>query len=183
MQEKIRIKKTEIQETEIQETGSAKVGNRKNGITKIGKRKFMIVAALFMACALLSVAVSPVTSSASDSALKKKYTRRYNKLKKKCKKKFTYNAPQVEMNRQSYEEYTLWDEELNYVYKDIYKRLDSKGKSKLKKSEIKWIKKKEKRAEDEAAENIGGSIYPLIYNGSLIQSTKARIRWLIRKYT
>ena len=150
-------------------------------------QRFLIIVILVFTCVFLGDVVSPISSSAESiankSELGKKYTKRYNKLKKKCKKKFTYNAPQQEMNRQAHEEYLLWDDELNYVYKDIYKRMSTKEKNKLKKSEIKWIKKRDKKAEDEAAENLGGTIYPLIYNGSLTDSTKARIRWLIRTYT
>ena len=114
--------------------------------------------------------------------LKQKYTKRYKKLEKKCKEKYTYDAPQTQMNIEAYEEYGLWDKELNTAYQDVYKRLSAKEQKKLKKSEQKWIKKKEKKAKKEAKWCEGGSMYPMVYAGNLTALTKKRIKWLIKNY-
>lgn len=140
---------------------------------------FLLFLAVFCMAAG-SVGISYQVSA--ESTAKQEYTRRYKKLNKKCKKKFPNDLPQVQMNLNASEEYELWDKELNYIYNDIFQKLDDSQKKELTASELKWIKKKEKKAEIDASENEGGSIYPLVYYGSLTRSTKKRIRWLIKNY-
>lgn len=110
------------------------------------------------------------------------YLKRYKKLEKKCKKLFKYNGSQQEMNQESAEEYKLWDKELNYVYKKIYSKLTPEQQKKLKKSELVWIKTRDKKAKKSASEFEGGTMYPLVYNGTLTTLTKKRIKWLIKNY-
>lgn len=118
----------------------------------------------------------------AESTAQQEYTKRYKKLNKKCKKKFPTDLPQVQLNMNAEEEYRLWDDELNYVYNDIMPKLSDDQKKQLTASELKWIKKKEKQAKQDASINEGGSIYPLVYYNSLTRSTKKRIRWLIKNY-
>lgn len=126
---------------------------------------------------LLTISVAPAKAYASSV-----YMERFNKLKKKCKKKFKYNGTQQEMNHEALEEFKLWDNELNYIYNDIYGNLDQKDQKKLKKSELAWIKKRDKKAIEKSSDCEGGSIYPLVYNDILIRLTKRRIKWLIKNY-
>lgn len=128
---------------------------------------------------VLITAVVPVPVSAETGA---SYMSRYKKLEKKCKKKFNYDAPQQEMNRDAAEEYKLWDRELNYVYKSIYSELSAEQQKELKKSELAWIKKRDKKAEKSASEMEGGTLYPQVYYGAMTNLTKKRIKWLIRNY-
>lgn len=74
------------------------------------------------------------------------YTKSYNKLEKKCKKKFTYSSSQYEMNKDSGEEYKLWNKELNKDYNKIKKAMPNNKVKKLVASELKWIKKRDKTA-------------------------------------
>ena len=60
------------------------------------------------------------------------YTKSYNKLEKKCKKKFTYSSSQYEMNKDSGEEYKLWNKELNKDYNKIKKAMPNNKVKKLK---------------------------------------------------
>ena len=90
---------------------------------------------------LLTISAAPAKTYANSG-----YMERFNKLKKKCNKKFKYNGPQQEMNHESLEEFKLWDKELNYVYNDIYGKLNQEDQKELKKSELAWIKKRDKKS-------------------------------------
>ncbi|MFG6395105.1 MAG: lysozyme inhibitor LprI family protein [Lachnospiraceae bacterium] len=126
---------------------------------------------------LLTISAAPAKTYANSG-----YMERFNKLKKKCNKKFKYNGPQQEMNHESLEEFKLWDKELNYVYNDIYGKLNQEDQKELKKSELAWIKKRDKKAAEKSSEFEGGTMYPLVYNDILIKLTKKRIKWLIKNY-
>ena len=141
------------------------------------KRKILAVLSIIIFSMLVTTVVSVRAETGSS------YLSRYKKLEKKCKKKFKYNGSQQEMNYESAEEYKLWDKELNYVYKDIYNKLTESNQKELKKSELAWIKKRDKKAEKSASEVKGGSMYPLLYNGAMTKLTKQRIKWLIKKYS
>lgn len=110
------------------------------------------------------------------------YTKRYKELEKKCKREINdETSSSYELMLASGKEFTLWDNELNYVYKRIYKELGAAQKKALKKSQRKWIKAKEKKA-DKEARGWGGSTYTAIYRSIVIEQTKKRIKWLIKKY-
>ena len=141
------------------------------------RRKVLAVLSVII-FSMFVTAVVPVRA-ATDSS----YLSRYKKLERKCKKKFKYNAPQQVMNRESAEEYQLWDKELNYVYKSIYSKLTVARQKELKKSELAWRKKRDRKAKKSAGEMEGGTLYPLIYNNTMTKLTKQRIKWLIEKYT
>ena len=125
--------------------------------------------------------LAPV-SDVSAVTMKEKYTKRYQKLLKKCKKQFKYDGSQAEMNQNAADEYELWDKELNVAYKEVYKSLNAAKQKELKKSERNWIRKKEKQARKDASDWEGGSGYPCVYYGSLTSLTKKRIKWLIGNY-
>ena len=97
-------------------------------------------------------------------------------------KKFTYSSSQYEMNKDSGEEYKLWNKELNKDYNKIKKAMPNNKVKKLVASELKWIKKRDKTAKKAAADWKGGSGYTMIYNLSLTKQTKSRIKWLIKNY-
>ena len=99
-----------------------------------------MMAAVFIIAGINILAVNVNANSKSS------YLKSYKKLEKKCKKKFTYSGSQAEMNKESYEEYKLWDKELNKDYKMIKKNLSPKKAKKLVASERKWIKKRDKKA-------------------------------------
>ena len=81
-----------------------------------------------------------------------KLMNRYNKLLKKCKNNYKYEGSQTQMNQDAYNEYKAWDKELNYVYTRVYKNLSVRKKKELKKKELTWIRKKEKKAKADATE-------------------------------
>lgn len=137
---------------------------------------------LLLGCLLIFSTVAEVAVPMQSMAKKSTYTARYKKLEKKCRKLFKYDGSQSEMTRDANEEYVLWDKELNYVYKKAMKKASKSQKNTLKSSERKWIKKRDRVAKEESKDWEGGSGYPMIYSGSLTQSTKKRIKWIIKNY-
>lgn len=145
------------------------------------------LAVYLIAIVLIGVTVSfsvsdtacTVSAKADQSATLMK---RYKKLVKKCKKNYKYDGTQYEMNRDACSQYSAWDKELNYVYSKICKSLSASRKKELKKSQISWIRKKEKTAKASAAQWKGGSAEPMMYYLSLASSTQKRVRWLIQNY-
>ena len=90
---------------------------------------------------------------------------------------------QQEMNRCAERDYEAADRELNTTYRQVIARQNAGGRVSLVAAERTWIANRDKTCKDEAAENEGGSIYPLVYNGCLTRLTKARIGWLRLKLT
>lgn len=92
-----------------------KEGEEKN--MKMKSHKVLSII-LVMAVVFTGINFSAVKTYAGT---KSSYMKSYNKLDKKCKKKFTYSGSQYEMNKDSGEEYKLWDKELNKDYNKIKK--------------------------------------------------------------
>lgn len=146
---------------------------------KLAVSLIALVLVAIAACSSFSDTTCTVSAKADQSATLMK---RYKKLVKKCKKKYPCDGTQCEMTRDACNQYSAWDKELNYVYSKIFKSLSASCKKKLKKSQISWIRKKEKAAKANAAQWKGGSAEPMIYYLSLASSTQERVRWLIQNY-
>ena len=89
------------------------------------------------------------------------------------------NLTQVELNELSEELYTLWDTELNVVWKQLKNTLDSDTMSELTTQEKEWIQEKEQKVQAAGAEYEGGSIQPLVMNTEGADLTKARVYELV----
>lgn len=85
---------------------------------------------------------------------------------------------QQEMNAQARADFEKADKELNAVYKQLTALMTPEEKDKLVTAELLWIKLRDADAAARAAENEGGSIYPLIYEGNRAASTRARVKYL-----
>ena len=74
------------------------------------------------------------------------------------------------------------DAELNAVYKKLQSRKmdDAQAGKLLTAAERAWVAFRDAECEFDAADNIGGTIYPMIYSGCLERLTKARIEQLDR---
>ncbi|MFR2012158.1 MAG: lysozyme inhibitor LprI family protein, partial [Christensenellales bacterium] len=77
----------------------------------------VIITAIIAVC-MITGSMSCISTTASANS-KASYLKSYQKLVKKCSRKFTYSGSQAEMNREACAEYKLWDNELNRVYKKI----------------------------------------------------------------
>ena len=88
---------------------------------------------------------------------------------------------QSEMNRGAAREFETADATLNKVYKQLIGKLDDEGKEKLKLAQRAWVQFRDAQADFEAdKEARGGSMAPLIYNGTRKTLTDARIKELQR---
>jgi len=74
------------------------------------------------------------------------------------------------------------DEELNAVYKKLQSRKndDAQAVKLLIAAERAWVAFRDAECEFDAADNLGGSIYPMVYSGCLERLTQARIDQLSR---
>lgn len=145
------------------------------------KRKLYLTFSIALAAIFMLSGIS-ISTATTYAATRSSYRNSYKKLEKKCKKKFTYSGSQFEINKESGEEYKLWDKELNRDYNKIKKTLSDNKRKKLVTSELRWIKKRDKKAQKGAEGWKGGSGYIMTYNFSLIHQTKSRIKWLIKNY-
>lgn len=157
------------------------VVNGKGVIMNMRNKKIKIILILVLCFGILLLNVYSIPSVKIE-AKKATYYKQFAKLEKLCKQRFKYDGSQYEMNLESKEEYDLWDKELNRVYKKALVKINKKKQNALKISELKWIKKRDKKAKNDSKVWTGGSGYILCYNLSLVSSTKKRIKWIISKY-
>lgn len=85
---------------------------------------------------------------------------------------------QNELNACAQDNYAAADRTLNETYHSLTARLDAAGKARLISDERGWIARRDGECKAEAAQNEGGSIYPLVYFGCLTEKTKARTKEL-----
>ena len=81
---------------------------------------------------------------------------------------------QIEMNQTSQTIFTCWDNELNNIWNDIKFYLPEKEYNEVLLKQREWIKEKDAKAEADAADCEGGSLYSLIYYSSEAESTRER---------
>ena len=81
---------------------------------------------------------------------------------------------QIEMNQTSQTIFTCWDDELNNIWYNIKAFLPEEEYNQVLSEQREWIQKKDAKAEADAADCEGGSLYPTIYYGSEAESTRER---------
>ena len=87
--------------------------------------------------------------------------------------------PQHDMNAEAAVEFAMADKELNEVYAKVLGVLDDGSKEKLKKSQRAWVAYRDAEADFSAdAEARGGSMWPLIHEGTRARLTKERVKSL-----
>ncbi len=89
---------------------------------------------------------------------------------------------QATMNTLAYSEYDLWDTLLNDIWSYLRENLHSEEMDPLTEEQKKWIKEKESSVRDAAADFEGGSMQPMIENGTAAAITKKRVDYLVEKY-
>lgn len=85
---------------------------------------------------------------------------------------------QHEMNMCAHQDYKAADRALNTAYRALTAKIDAVAKVLLVEAQRAWITFRDKECKYEAAENEGGSIYPMIYSGCLARLTNVRTREL-----
>lgn len=81
---------------------------------------------------------------------------------------------QLEMNRMSYEVYTIWDDQLNYIWKLMKENLPDDQMKDILTEQRAWIKEKEQKVKETGAECEGGSLQPLLENTEAAELTRER---------
>lgn len=135
------------------------------------KRKIMILA--------ISIFILVCNICYSDSIQEE--IARVEKEANKYKIILENTEPQQHRNIISSELYFLWDNELNSLWKKIFKELNPIEKKKLLIQQRKWIKRKEENVEMAGQPFEGGSIQPFIHNTRAIEMTRARV-YTLAKY-
>lgn len=79
-------------------------------------------------------------------------------------------------------EYKSWDDLLNEIYGVLKEQLSAAEMESVKNEQINWISIRDAKAEDSASEVKGGTLEPVFYTSSLVESTKNRCYELIEKY-
>jgi uncharacterized protein YecT (DUF1311 family) len=89
---------------------------------------------------------------------------------------------QSTMNACADQSFKKADAELNAVYKKLQSRKndDAEAAKLLIAAERAWVLFRDAECEFDAADNLGGSIYPMVYSGCLERLTQARIDQLNR---
>lgn len=75
-----------------------------------------------------------------------------------------------------------WDNMLNEIYSLLKTQLTESEMNELKSKQRSWIEYRDKTAKNEASENSGGTLYNVVYNGSLARLTKERCYELVNTY-
>ena len=86
---------------------------------------------------------------------------------------------QMEMNQISGDLYTLWDDFLNEVWKNIQNKLPQAKMQELTNEQLEWIRVKEEKIAAEGKQYEGGSIRPLVENRLAAQLTEDRVYKLL----
>ena len=81
---------------------------------------------------------------------------------------------QIEMNQTSYKIYTIWDDQLNYIWKLMKENLPEDQMKDILTKQRAWIKEKEQKVKEAGAECEGGSLQPLIENTEAAELTRER---------
>lgn len=127
-----------------------------------------------------------VNQKNNDTTTYKKdyYTKKLDAIQAKIAKDYNFENAETtaDMRNVSGAQYKLWDDALNEMYKDLQNTLSSNDKENLKEDELAWISKKENDAKNTANEVKGGTLEPVYYSLSLVDSTKKRCYELVNKY-
>ena len=92
------------------------------------------------------------------------------------------NGTNGELVEAEYTRLKRWDNMLNEIYSLLKTQLTESQMNELKSKQRSWIEYRDKTAENEASENRGGSLYYVVYNGSLARLTKERCYELVNTY-
>ena len=94
----------------------------------------------------------------------------------------SYDGNTIEMKYASSEVLKKWDDTLNEIYGVLKTQLSSSEMELLKAEQREWIKIRDARAEKEASEFEGGTMYGLVYTEELGRLTKERCYELVQVY-
>lgn len=124
-----------------------------------------------------------VKNKKTKKELYKAAVKRYKSLvkkEKKIQKGYDTAYTTQDMMKIASDTYELWDNELNYQYKQIRENLSSSKFAKLQSAQRKWIKKKEKATQYDAVRD--GTLGLVTTEEKAASMTKKRLWWMIKNY-
>ena len=89
---------------------------------------------------------------------------------------------QMEMNITAGKNFDKADKTMIAAYKKLMSKLDAKGKARLKKAQIAWIKFRDAEAEFRSSQSEGGSMHPMEESDCLTEITNQRTKELNAAY-
>ena len=93
-----------------------------------------------------------------------------------------FSGSTLDMRMAQDESYRRWDAALNEIYNILKTQLSSSDMKKLQSEEIQWISTRDAKAKEASLEMKGGTMEPVLYVGSLTDTTKKRCYELVEKY-
>ena len=88
----------------------------------------------------------------------------------------------LDMREAANERYKRWDTSLNEIYNVLKGQLSSSDIKKLQSEQIQWISNRDAKAKKASLEMKAGTMEPVLYTGSLADTTKIRCYELVEKY-
>jgi uncharacterized protein YecT (DUF1311 family) len=93
-----------------------------------------------------------------------------------------FSGTTLDMRMAQDESYRRWDAALNEIYNVLKTQLLSSDMKKLQSEEIQWMSTRDAKAKEASLEMKGGTMEPVLYVGSLTDTTKKRCYELVEKY-
>ena len=118
----------------------------------------------------------------NQESKKQEYKAKLDKIELEFKGFDDAAATTNDMYQKACKEYKQWDDALNEIYGVLKVQLSESDMKGLQREEIQWIKDRDAKAKNDAAEMAGGSMEKVLYQGSLAKSTKERCYVLVDKY-
>lgn len=85
---------------------------------------------------------------------------------------------QMELNEKAAALYALWDDALNYLWRELQSYLPEAEFAALREEQLQWIADKESAMEQAGRDYVGGSMYPLVIHSEAARITEARVHVL-----
>jgi uncharacterized protein YecT (DUF1311 family) len=93
-----------------------------------------------------------------------------------------FSGTTLDMRMAQDESYRRWDDALNEIYNVLKIQLSSSDMKKLQSEETQWISNRDAKAKEASLEMKGGTMEPVLYVGSVTDTTKKRCYELVEKY-
>lgn len=130
---------------------------------------------------LSDVGISDVeTYIPAESAIGQELAKVEEKATAIDKKLENEDLTQTEMDELAEQQYKLWDEELNSIWKRLKETLDEEDMTRLTQEEKTWISEKDKQVKEAGADYDGGSLQSMVMNLKAAELTKIQVYELAR---
>lgn len=91
---------------------------------------------------------------------------------------YAENMTQSELTECAIRDYEVADKELNLVYREVMSALPAEGRSRLREEQREWVRMRDPACKRDNEDEVGGSMWPMLFNQCLAGTTKARVLFL-----